>query len=184
MFQVNPLDRIHVKDILEHTWMYKAPASSRNNGYAQRVRAAALRHRLRTAFLSSDKNELSICNDVNDSNACTMAMIDEDETAAARRFFECFDENKDHMISRKELCNGVAKLLLGSEKVTELCPILRRDIDEVFDIMDENKDGFIDFAEFVAFYGEAALTSQTAQDSSSGLHDCEKQDEKRKKITP
>jgi Ca2+-binding EF-hand superfamily protein len=103
--------------------------------------------------------------EVTDSNAGTMALIYEEENAVARKFFNSFDTNGDNLITREELRIGVAMLLHSDTadghhgKVAQLCPIVTRNVDEMFDLMDENGDGNIDFTEFVAFYGEAVLTS-------------------------
>ena len=157
--------------------MHHAPTVNLDDDYAQRVRAAALRQHLRKVFLSSevrsgsdsndsnDSNAPNDSNEVTDSNAGTMALIYEEENAVARRFFNAFDTNGDNLITREELRVGVAMLLNSDSvdghqgKVALLCPILTRNVDEMFHLMDGNGDGSIDFSEFVAFYGEAVLTS-------------------------
>jgi calcium-dependent protein kinase len=164
LFNVDPSRRLSIDDILQHPWMYNAPTVNLDGDYSQRVRAAALRQHLRKVFLSSEASSGSRSGEVTDSNAGTMALIDEDENAVARKFFDAFDSNGDNLITREELRVGVSKLLNsatsdGQMKVAQLCPIVTRNVDEMFELMDENGDGGIDFTEFVAFYGEAVLTS-------------------------
>ena len=165
LFTVDPKQRIGVEDILQHPWLHNAPTSNLDGDYAQRVRAAGLRQHLRKVFLSSEARSDSDSTEVTDSNAGTMALICEEENAVARRFFNAFDTNGDNFITKEELRVGVAKLLHADSteghqgKVAQLCPILTRNVDEMFELMDGNGDGSIDFSEFVAFYGEAVLTS-------------------------
>lgn len=68
--------------------------------------------------------------------------IPEDQITALREAFSYFDKNGDGKLTGKELKEGIAKV--------KDCQLTEKDIDQAMDIMDSNKNGFIDYTEFIA----------------------------------
>ena len=158
-FIVNPHDRPNISDIRGHEWMKTAPCHNLEGDYSQRVRAAALRRQLRRIFMSSQP---SIDVTMSEINTEALRLIDDEENAVARRFFNQFDKDKNGLISKDELMEGIVMLFNTSSdggEAAKICPIVRHNIDEIFNLMDLNGDGNIEFKEFVSFYAEVMVTS-------------------------
>lgn len=68
--------------------------------------------------------------------------IPEDQIRALREAFSKFDKNGDGKLTIDELKEGV--------KTIKGCMLTEGDIDQAMSVMDSNKNGFIDYTEFIA----------------------------------
>ena len=68
--------------------------------------------------------------------------IQEDQVTALREAFSYFDKNGDGKLTAKELKEGVKKV--------KDCQLTEDDIDKAMEILDSNRNGFIDYTEFIA----------------------------------
>ncbi len=68
--------------------------------------------------------------------------IPEDQIKALREAFSTFDRNGDGKLTVKELKEGIHKV--------KDCQLTEGDIDQAMEVMDSNRNGFIDYTEFIA----------------------------------
>lgn len=68
--------------------------------------------------------------------------IPEDQIKALRDAFGRFDTDGDGKLTLEELKAGV--------KLIKDCTLTETDVDQAMSIMDSNKNGFIDYTEFIA----------------------------------
>lgn len=97
---------------------------------------------------------------------------EEEELEAAALYFKVFDVDDNGFIGENELelvvnCllhDGAGPLLVNTDG-----DVNAPNIHEMFEAIDTNKDGRIDFEEFKAFYNTVLLTSTTSFQESADL---------------
>lgn len=68
--------------------------------------------------------------------------IPEDQIKALRDTFSQFDKNGDGKLTSQELKLGITKI--------PGCQMTEQDVDNLMTVMDSNKNGYIDYTEFIA----------------------------------
>ena len=72
-----------------------------------------------------------------------MFHLNSNETKQFIEIFKCIDENSDGVLSKEEIRKGVELCKLG-DKIT------KENIDSIFDSMDVDKNGLINYTEFIS----------------------------------
>mmetsp|Transcript_9758 Transcript_9758/g.14714 ORF Transcript_9758/g.14714 Transcript_9758/m.14714 type:complete len:440 (+) Transcript_9758:79-1398(+) len=141
MLTVDPAKRISMSDIRSHRWLSYASDADLGGDYAKRVKSLALRQEL--------------CRLLNRS----CELNSEESPNMSLQSFALFDENGDGFVTRRAFRNGVSRLLNAgtsdgkfSPRCARLCPTVHTDVDEMFDVIDTNGDGKIEYVEFQEFY--------------------------------
>ncbi len=87
-------------------------------------------------------------------------------------YFTLFDINNDSFISKSEFANGMTKLLnnthngeVGNLVDSASCPGVLTDINETFEVIDNDRDGRNDMAEWRAFF-ETVIIPDTVRQST------------------
>eukprot|EP00830_Metopus_es_P016095 TRINITY_DN4873_c0_g1_i1.p1 TRINITY_DN4873_c0_g1~~TRINITY_DN4873_c0_g1_i1.p1 ORF type:complete len:354 (-),score=73.68 TRINITY_DN4873_c0_g1_i1:9-1070(-) len=95
-------------------------------------------------------------------------LVEQEQELPLRRIFSIFDYDKDGQITKEELLSGYESLNFNAD-------IASREVDEVFNNVDLNKNGVIDYNEFiVANLKRVQITSEANLKEAFGFFDLRK----------
>jgi len=132
MLTYDPRARISSEEALNDPWIQNL---SNRKSIARPLAIDALNN-LRT-FGTEQKLQVAVLTFV------ASQLSSNQEREALKKVFNSFDKNNDGQLSREELILGYTELL-GSKELAEV------EVDTILDRVDTNKNGMIDYTEFIA----------------------------------
>ena len=151
LLEVDPEKRMSAQEALNHEWMKIVKTVELEKGFAKgtldnltNFSANAVLKIATLSFISSQ-------------------LLSKEEKDDLTKVFKAFDKDGDGKLSKEELKNGYA----GQGNI-----MTDQQIQTMFDLVDSDHSGFIDYSEFVvAAISSTALTTQSKLESSFKLFD-------------
>lgn len=177
-----------------------APQSDLGQEYRQKVKALAVRQKLKRVFVDdtvlstsphandadsdtdSEANRVGSSDTLDDLEMGTLGLHTAEDGPAAR-YFALFDTDQDGFVGREDLRLGITTLMSAENGIsagstspssggeesakTKICPGVHMNIDELFDIIDTDKEGRINLEKFQCFYDIVILPSTIRRRNST-----------------
>mmetsp|Transcript_1845 Transcript_1845/g.2928 ORF Transcript_1845/g.2928 Transcript_1845/m.2928 type:complete len:460 (+) Transcript_1845:108-1487(+) len=175
MLAVHSRDRISMAEILSHPWVEgHAPDEPLGQEYYQRVKALAVRHKLKSIFepLDLSTEEVHLVEGAQSEEKRICDFTGRDINAEAQYYFHLFDTDHDGWVSKEDLQAGIRAIITrnnalhhlehdehASDGKLRLTPFVKLSIDEMFEVMDADHSAKVNFSQFLNFYSICVMPS-------------------------